>query len=336
MTDFIATPTETLLSMDASVRATINSPAFSSTEIFKNLHPIRLTRVELDEYRTRLGWPVEVPVVDSITKTLASVQGVVLSQRPMPYEIDTGAVVRWVAGRNYYDRYLGSWTPISGDHMDYIWKTNSDFAPILMPKMSYFMGKELITRDGINFDADAQQHFWSDFRGGMAGVVNGYTVVMAVMLNSAMGNTPGRNFMGIWGPGNVPEGPEDWIETDEGFGVNLEGNKLVIDSESVQNSDGLKATDLLSSSSVVYVAFSLSYPVSTIWGSTGAGTTTFFNTMVGNDMRTQQLQVVLGRSNGSLKHTADMSLMDIGIYEGALGYEDIEREFSILAQSYGG
>ena len=46
--------------------------------------------------------------------------------------------------------------------------------------------------------------------------------------------------------------------------------------------------------------------------------------------------IVLGRTPGDQLHTADMALFDLSIYGSVLNPTEIQNEFSLLAQAYGG
>lgn len=331
--DLLLAPDPVAIPLESGATATVSTPSFTDPEVLQHIKPHRASVVRLDEYRTRMGWPVEIPRVDSRSLTLATAEGYVISQRPEPDEVGTGAAARWIAGADTYDQVRGSWKPTQGPETGFRWVTAPDFAPELVEGLSYMVGKEVFRRDGINFDASSRQHMWSQFQGALVGTT-GYTVIMAVRLTSRLGNTEGRQFMGIWAPGQAYSADE--AERYKGFSVLLEGSQIVVDSEEGENHKGLVATSLLASSQVVYLAFSLQHPVSTVWGSLGPGKTTRTDTMVGHDVHSQQMDVLLGRSLGSLENTADMMVMDLGIYYDVLTSEQVEREISILAKSYGG
>lgn len=325
------------ISLEASVQASFRSPSLPPEGVLQNLVPIRSQVVTLKDYRVRMGWPVKVPVVDVRSQSLASVTGIRLADRIEPIEVVTGAAARWCGYPGTYDDDAHVWRPIVGDLGTYRWVSSEDFAPAYVEEFKYQVGKELLSRGALNFDATNRDHMWSQFTGGLVNST-GYTVIMVVWLNSALGNTDNREFSGLWCPGGpVPDPDEDtWDESDiTGYSLMLERLGLVVDTENGQGTQGLNASELIATARPIYVAVTFGHPTTTIYGSLGPGTTKKYTASTGSEEHAQSLQVVLGRSNGSLLNTADMALFDLGLYADVLTDEQVEAEIRLLAQSYG-
>lgn len=299
-------------------------------------HPIRSQVVELDPFVVRKGWPLELPPINAQSRSFVDVGGAILEHRPAPQNVETGAFVRWIASAETFDDVDYTWVPTFSE-APYVWKSSADFAPTLAEDFQYAAGKEVIIRDAINFDATNQEHMWSQFQAGLEGT-SGYTVLMVVWLNSTLGNTEERRFMGIWGPGTVVPDPEEteWDESaNEGFALLLEDLELVVDTENGENHVGMPAQLLIETGRPIYLAVSFSYPTSTIWAGLGPDSLQRFYCPVGDVEHFQEMNVILGRSNGSLIHTADMAIFDLGIYSSPLTDGEVRDQISLLSQSYG-
>ena len=332
------------ISVIASVSLRFTPHAQPLDDVLAKIYPVRSQVVQLDPYRVKSGWPQQVPLVDVRSHSMISCAGISLANRPEPGDITTNADVRWCCQPGTYDEITHVWRPISGIYSHYRWLSSEDFAPTYMEDFQYIIGKELFRRQVLNFDASTSEHMWSDFPGGLTNTT-GYTVIMVVWLNSALGNTNGRLFSGLWAPGEeVPMSFDQldpstwqWDESSQtGYSLMLQRDVgLVVDTESRVGTQGLNVDQLISSARPAYIAVTFARPYSTIWASMGPGKTREFTIFTGTDVVPQEFNIVLGRSNGSLFSAADMALFDIGIYGDLLTSEQIESEISVLSQVYG-
>jgi len=300
------------------------------------LFPIRFAVHELDEYRMAAGWPVSVPECDIVARTLASADGEVIGYRQRPLDLITDAMVRWVADPDYYDETSLVWRPYQSS-LDIVFETGADFAPTMITDYDYRVGTERLYMSAMNFDSDSREHFHANLSG-VVGGGSGYTVIMAVNMNSVYGNNLDIPYSGIWCPGFPAPGGQDTFEEPISNGwisITLQGQHVFVESEQTKRVPVLAISEMLSQSAPMYLALVLGRPNTYIYAGTGPSGIRSATTYTG-EATPLTGDVLLGRSNGDVLHTADMSVLDLGFYPDRLSAIEVNAEIAKLAAIYGG
>lgn len=298
------------------------------------LRPFRRIGVTLGDYRVRRGWPVEPPRIDVKIESHVSVTGIIVQERPGPLDLQTGATIRWVADPDYFDAITGEWSAVTGAEYGFLWRSLPQFQPTLVPDVPYYVGKELFRADGISFNADARQHMFANL--GAMGGSTGYTILAAMVLNSSYGTNAQREKVGLWAPGGAPiDLDEDWEETETGPEVLIENGMLTVRPQLTGGGQGLATRDANGASRVVYIAAVVGHPLSTVYVSFGPSHIDYQSLYMGEAAEPSR-NVALGRSKGSLAHTADMTIMDLNVYAEPLTFNEMKEKIAILSQTYGG
>ena len=329
-----AVPTRTEIYVRAGAKAYTSLKP--KEEIPSGLYPLRMAAYDFDEYRLLAGWPVPIPPYNIHAITDISASGEVLAFRPENREITTNALVRWIADDDTYDTDTLLWHPWQ-QQVNLTWETGVGFAPTYTEGYEYRVGRERFYGNTLNFDSDSREHFWMDMSSVLGGA-GGYTVVMVGALNSVYGNNLDVPYNGIWGPGYAPGVDDTFDEPVSGgwIAVTLQGGYLFVESDQAPRKRALPVAHLLAKSAPTYLALVLGYPTSTLYAGAGPSSIISGTVQTGEQAAPLSNQVVLGRTNGDVLHTADMGLMDIGIYGEQLSALQVQGEFAKLSGVYGG
>jgi hypothetical protein len=332
--EFTPEPVEIIVS--GQVRLSVEPPQVN--EAPGGLYPLQTKSFEMDEFRIRQGWPVEVPAYDIRCNTLISASGEVIALRDDSTAIETGALIRWIADPDYYDEDALIWRPFQ-DATGGIstWETSVEYAPVLVNDYEYRVKDERFVQTALNFDSDTRNHMWADFTGSIGGST-GYTVIMVMSPNSAYGNNVAVPYNGLWCPGRAtPEG-ESFAEDigDSWHSVTMQGGYLYFATESKAPVRMGSITPELNSNAPMFLAMIFGYPTVTIYVGSGPEDIRISSTPTGLGMAHLDDGVVLGRSTGDVLHTADMALFDLSIYANQLTPVEVQNEFALLSRCYGG
>lgn len=299
------------------------------------VYPVTMSAWQVDEYRMMAGWPVEVPDYDIVTDSLVSCEGEVLSFRESPRLVETGALIRWIADEETYDQVSLRWLPYQ-TQLDAVLETAPQYYPTFLSQYEYRHDDERFLQDAVNFDADSKEHMWLDLSNSLGGAA-GYTVIMAVNLHSAFGNSD-QVYSGLWSPGKATPLTDSFTETtDMGWmSVSLQAGYLFLETDQSARIQVLPVSNLLELSAPIYLAFVFGRPYTHIYAAAGPSGIQHAKTYTGAQHVGLTGQNVLGRSTGDTLHTADMALLDLGIYGDRLLAQDVKDEFAILSGLYGG
>jgi hypothetical protein len=312
---------------------TVNANALISTSVHPaelpslpgGLYPLRMALWETDEYRIAKGWPVVVPPQEIRAKALVSATGEVLAARPEPRALSTGATVRWIADSDAYSVTDLQWWPIEGESV--VWETTPDYAPTFINEYEYERDEFVYFQDALNFDADSAEHMWTDLNPVLGGST-GYSVVMVAAMNSVYGNHLQSPYAGLWSVQEITD--DGWVE------LSLQGHSLYLETEQSARAKALDISPLISGTAPFLLAMVVSRPYTTIYAAAGPSSITKAVLNVGNKVSSLNGAVVLGRSHGDLLHTADMALLDIGMFANQLTPAQVRDQFAALSSVYGG
>lgn len=300
------------------------------------LFPLRMALWETDEYRLASGWPVSVPELDIRARSLVSCEGEVLGYRESPRGITTGAMVRWIADDDLYSDIDLRWHPVYADQ-PVVWESAADYSPTYINDFEYKYGHEVLYKDAINFDSDSYEHMWTNLSTALGGAT-GYTMLMVASLNSVYGDRD-LPYTGIWCPGQPTPGIGTQIsETPDGGWVSLtlQGTALYLETDQSPRVKALDIAHLVASTAPLMIAMVVGRPYTTLYAGRGPTAISKASLNVGAQQVALDGNVLLGRTNGDILHTADMALMDLGIYPDRLTPSEVVNEFSLLAGVYGG
>lgn len=336
MTVFSMTPTVSRILARSTVGTTQHYGA--SSQALGGLYPLTLAAFELDSYRMMSGFPVAVPENDIHAETLLSSTGEILQFRELPRVVESEAVIRWIADEDdHFDPVAGTWAPFAGNDYGIRWQSGSPFTPTYLPEYEYRVGDEVFFGNALNFDADFQQHMWTDLGPVLAGAA-GYSVIMVVNLHSVFGDSdPGTMFTGLWCPGLPTQPGDTFIETQDSYmSVTLRGESLYLDTEQTTDTKSLSLADLLALSQPIYLAFCFGRPYTTLYAGAGPSSLRSMRTFAGATPTGLSSNVVLGRSTGTILNTADMAVLDLGVYADQLTGAQVRNEIAKLSSCYGG
>jgi len=300
------------------------------------LYPMRAKTFELAEYRMKAGWPVPIPGHDIFSRTMVSGDGAQFSHRDNPATIRTGATTRWIAEGFNYDTL--AWNALQDNTQGVQWYSSAEYAPVLVTDYTYRLGGEVFVASALNFDSDNQNHMWTDLSTSYGGA-SGYTVIMVVSPNSVYGNDPTVAYNGLWCPGMPSPGTPTFSETppDHFASVTMQGYYLYYEDELKERTRTVSIANGLSVNAPVYIALVISRPDITFYSGMGPSSITVKHIPAGGtDPVPLDGHITLGRTPGDVLHTADMALFDLGLYGRPLSATEVQTEFSLLSQSYGG
>jgi len=298
------------------------------------LYPIRMSAWATDDFRIANGWPVSIPDYDIKARTLVSAEGEVLAYREQARDVVTSADLRWIADDEYYNLTDLQWYPHQAE-TPINWSTSAEYAPTYLSDYEYELRSEVFVQEALNFDSDSTEHMWTDLTQALGGVA-GYTVIFSVSPSSAYGNNLETPYAGLWCPGQptvepMSEAPEGgWVS------LTLQGNTLYLQTDQTRRKPAMPISDLLSTAAPVMIAMVIDRPYISLYAGRGPSGVTKVRVDSGSDVVPMDGRVVLGRSNGDLLHTADMTLMEINLYSEILTGEEVRDEFSLLSSIYGG
>lgn len=301
------------------------------------LYPLKMAYWETDEYRIANGWPVSVPDMDIRATTLVSAEGETLAYRDQPRGLVTGAMTRWIADDEMYDVTDLRWHPVQADQ-PLIWETAPDYAPTFINDYEYRQGNEVFIRDGLNFDSDSYEHMWCNLSTAIGGA-SGYSVIMTASMNSVYGNNLDLPYSGLWCPGYpTPAVGEAIAEAPAGGWVSLtlQGDTLYLETDQSARTKALSIANLVATTAPVMIALVIGRPYTTVYAARGPSSISRAALNVGDRSVPLDGNVVLGRSSGDILHTADMTMMDLGLYPTQLTPAQVKREFALLSGVYGG
>jgi hypothetical protein len=309
-----------------------------SQEVPGGLYPMVARAFEMDEYRVMAGWPVAIPKYEIRAETMVSANGEYFTDRDDPTAITTGAVLRWVADEALFDELALEWRTIQNSTGQPVtWKTSVQYAPILIDDYTYRVKNEVFKVQALNFDSDNQNHMWCDLSTTIGGAA-GYTLIMVMSPNSTFGNDISVPYNGLWYPGEPTPLVDTFSEEtgDHWFGVSCQNNSLYMETEVNPRTRGISIYPELNSNAPMMVAMVFDRPETVFYVGPGPSAIRVKSLPAGSNQVALSNQVVLGRSTGDRLHTADMALLDLGIYPNTLNAPEVADEFALLSQAYGG
>jgi hypothetical protein len=306
-----------------------------ATSIPGGLFPMVARAFEMDEYRVMSGWPVAIPRYEIRAETMVSANGEYFTDRDDPTAITTGAVLRWVADAALFDELAMEWRTIQNSTGQTVtWNTAVQYAPILIDDYTYRVKNEVFKVQALNFDSDNQNHMWCDLSTTIGGS-SGYTLMSP---NSTFGNDNTVPYNGLWSPGE-PTPLTDTFEEETGehwFSVSVQSNSLYLETEVNPRTRGISIYPELNSNAPMMVAMVFDRPEMLFYVGPGPSAIRVKSLPAGSLQVPLSNRVVLGRSTGDRLHTADMALLDLGIYPNTLNAPEVADEFALLSQAYGG
>lgn len=300
------------------------------------LFPMRAKTFELSEYRMKAGWPVPIPGHDIFARTLVSGEGEKFSNRDNPATIRTKATTRWIAEGFNYDTL--AWNPIQDETQGLQWYSSASYAPVLLTDYAYRLGGEVFIHSALNFDSDNQNHLWTDLSATYGGA-SGYTVLMVMSPNSTYGNDPTVPYNGLWCPGHPSPGTETFTEPAPTYfsAVTMQGYYLYYEDELKERTRTVSIANGLGANAPVYIALVMGRPDIAFYCGNGPSSITVKHIPAGGTTPVPlDGHITLGRTPGDVLHTADMALFDLGLYGRPLSATEIQTEFALLSQCYGG
>lgn len=300
--------------------------------------PYNVAHYLLDDYRIRNGWPVAVPKFDIRCKSLTSVTGDVVSYRPSPGGLTTAADVRWIPTELTWNDTDFTLRPEDSPYTNFVWQSSVGFAPTYLNNYTYRVGKEIITRNGLNFNADQKEHLWSNFSGGFSGTT-GYTMLMVLSLSSRFGlDGEVQDYSGLLCSGHPTPGGDTFAETITGNDTNLQlrGRYLYANGGEVSGFQQMFPINLaLTRTQPSYLAITVDPPYTKVYmgfGAPGMQKAQFSS----GAPQGSALDWVLGRATGDVLHCADMTVFDLNLYANPLSDTELLGEVALLSQAYGG
>lgn len=310
--------------MEAQNQVNVQPPV--ALEAPGGLYPMIARSYVMDEYRVMSGWPVAVPNYDIHARSMISANGLVLSDREPPTNIETDAIVRWVADAEYFDEVTLEWRPLQNNQIRTPWLMNSSFMPDLITEYEYRNDNEKFYLPALNFDSDAGEFLMADFTANIGGA-SGYTVLMVMSPNSVYGNSDTVPYNGLWTHGSSSP---YWID------VTMQGQYLWLETESTPRIRGISVNPSLQGNRPMFLAIVLGRPDVMFYCAEGPGSIRVKRIPTGTTEPVPlDASVILGAAP-DLTHTADMALLDLGIYADRLTTDEVTTEITKLAQAYGG
>jgi hypothetical protein len=297
----------------------------SLQEVPGGLYPLMSAAWEVDEYRIMAGWPVPVPDGDIQIECLVSAEGDLLGNRDAPAALVTDAEIRWIADDNYFDETALLWTPIQGSYSP--WKAGPDELPSLISNYEYAVGDErFVDMTALNFDSNTADAMTIDLDTQMGGT-SGYTVIMVLNPNSIYGNDVTVIENALWGP-QTTDG--NWAM------FTIRDQAVWMTTESIPAQRGVAIGNALSDTAPTYLAMVVGRPRTTLYAASGPSRVLVKDLPAGPSPVPLSTRFWLGNGPFSNVGTADMALLDLGIYGNMLSRTDVVREITMLSQVYGG
>lgn len=293
----------------------------------------RLNVYDAPLYRIKNGWPVALPKYDVHARTLVSAEGQLLSQRPGAQEVATTANVRWIADVNF-DSDLLTWWPFLSDFGAVKWETSVDYLPTHVEEYTYSVNNRRVIKDAINFDHDGSQHMWANLD--IITGASGYSIAMVCTVNSVYGNSEGQSFTGLVGNGSAnPTAGKVSEDIDAPWTLKLVAGELRLDVGKATSTESIGISDLMANNRPFIVVVVLSNPKSKLYVATSSDDIKSLEIHTGSLSPVFSTELVLGRSFGDTMHTADMAVMDLGIYGASLTSAQVKTEVASLTKVYG-
>lgn len=312
--------------MVLEAKSQVNMKPPQAMEAPGGLYPMMARSFIMDEYRVMSGWPVPIPAYDIHARSMISASGLVLSDREPPTNVETEALVRWVADSEYYDEVTLEWRPIQNNQIRTPWLMNTSFMPDLITEYEYRNDNEKFYLPALNFDSDAGEFLMADFSANIGGA-SGYTVLMVMSPNSVYGNNDTVPYNGLWTHGSANP---YWMD------VTMQGRYLWLETESMARTRAISMNPSLEGNRPMYLAIVFGRPDVLFYCAEGPGSLRVKRMPTGT---TEPVpldgSVILGAAP-DLTHTADMALLDLSIYADRLTTEEVTIEITKLAQAYGG
>lgn len=287
------------------------------------LFPIRMASFLMDDYRIANGFPVGPPACDLRARTFVSAEGEILADRESARNVETDALVRWIADPDTYDLGDLRWFPFQFAAPE-VFTTDPLSAPVYLEDYEYRFGAETFHVPVLNFDADSNAHFALTLRS-LAGTT-GYTVLLVTSLNSAFGNSANPH-AGLWCPQEKTGG---WMS------VTLQGAALYLETDQTPRRKVMDLAHLLGTAAPLMLAMSFARPIATLYAACGPSEITSVTADTGNDKTSLTPNIYLGRTPEDTNHGVDMALMEVGIYGDRLTRAQVRAEFATLSAAYGG
>lgn len=329
-------PSQVQVTLTGELR--LNAEVPQAHEAPGGLYPMKSRAFEIDEYRIMAGWPVAIPKYDIHAPTMVSATGARFAERIPANAINTNATVRWIADSDYYDEDALEWRPMVDLTQGSVWNSSTTAMPVLVDDYTYRLGSEVFVQNALNFDSDASKHLWGNFSTSFGGSA-GYTVIMVFSPNSIYGNNADVPFNGIWGPGNATPDSDEFEEFLPEYYplVTLSGGYLFYEDEAKERTRALSVSSALSDNIPTYLAMTFTRPEVAFYAGQSASSIQVKTLPAGSENAVPMNgNIVLGRTPGDQLHTADMALFDLSIYGSILNAVEVQTEFSLLAQAYGG
>lgn len=295
--------------------------------------PYNSAHYRLPEWRMRNGWPVEVPKFDVRAVAITSCAGEQTSYRPHPAQITTDASMRWIASSTTFDETTLRWHPSVG-HPGWTWNTSAEHSPSLVSAYSYRVGREILLRSGLNFSSTSCDHLWSAFSGSMSSMT-GFSLIFVVSMSASSSKTV-PTYSTLIAPGHPTEpGPDEWSEEVSGssFALQLRGNTIFASADQADFRSIFSVAPMLERTAPGYVGITVDYPWLSIYAGTSSGSLLYTRIDISDEPNA--LNWVIGRSTGSLRHGADMTLFEVGLYTDPLTKAQMVAQVATLAGSYG-
>lgn len=309
-----------------SARAATNSVPPELLEAPGGLYPLTAKAFEMDEYRIMAGWPIQVPDYDIKVNSLVSASGELLRNREVATEIQTGALIRWVADPGLYDETANRWMPVTTEINPVAWECSVENAPTMITDYEYRVGDERFYANALNFDSDSANYLQASFAGTLTGS-SGFTVIMVLSPNSAYGNNVDVPYNGLWCPQD---------KNGKYFNLEMQGRYLYLDTESQSRVRGPSINSSVLNNAPMYLAIVFNRPDTYFYVGEGPSSFRVQTVPAGEAGLPIDGEIYLGRSTEDLLHTADMALFDIGIYANQLSAFEVRDEFALLSRAYGG
>lgn len=318
----LPTPVEMVMEMKNQVHSKVPKAMQAPGGLF----PMVTRSFTMDEYRVMSGWPVSIPPYDIHARSMVTCSGQVLSDREPPINIQTGALVRWVADSDFYDETALAWRPVQNSQINTSWTMGSTTMPDLITEYEYRNKEERFYLPALNFDSDAGEYLQADFSSSIGGA-SGYTVIMVMSPNSVYGNNDVVPYNGLWSHGSESE---YWID------ISIQGRYLWVESESQGRIRGISINPSLDRNRPMYLAIVFDRPNVIFYVADGSETVRTKSVPTGLEEPVPLDSTVILGAAPDLTHAADMALLDLGIYADRLDATEVATEITALSQAYGG
>lgn len=329
-------PAQADIAVDAQLGIDITKTAIPPHTI----RPYRINIFDAPDFRMKNGWPTSVPDYDVRGEVLVSADGVVIDDRPSPYNIQLDPTLRWIADSQSFSVTDLAWYPTESEVGSIAWNSSPTWLPTLIEDYTYTIGAggttgEQFTAQLLNFDTDSVEHMWCNIE--PLNESFGYTIIMVARFASVYGDDEASGFTGIIGNGSATpaygrlDDEEDFIEFP--WQLRLFNDKLVFRTDNDRLTVGIP--DFVHRSPPSYIALAIGRPETTMYVSKGPNAILEKTCFAGERGQPFSGELVLARSLGDTTHTADVGIMEISVYADKLSSHDIRTKISRLASVYG-